>query len=232
MSQPEHGILRDAGERARGDVRRRHRARPSRQHSGRFARAGVRQRGAAVRRQVAGRTGAAAVRPQQRRHLDRCGDRLQRNAGCCRPRGFRTGRLAGDVARRPPAQRATANFRDSRKARCHEHPFSSQLPRSRRRRIRHHDAAAHAAEQAVDAPLRGFLHRRRRLPPLRDRGVQGDHPIHRRSGAAPRGQVPGHGAPAASPRRTAPTRRSAAASPAIPAAATRRCRRRRTATSR
>ena len=42
------------------------------------------------------------------------------------------------------------------------------------------------------APLRGLLHRRRRLAPLRDRGVQGDRRVHRGPGAAPRGQVPGH----------------------------------------
>ena len=44
--------------------------------------------------------------------------------------------------------------------------------------------AAGACRRAGDrAPLRGFLHRRRRLPPLRDRGVQRDPAIHRGSGA-------------------------------------------------
>jgi hypothetical protein len=45
-----------------------------------------------------------------RRHLDRRGDRLQRDARCRRPRRVRTWRLAGDVAGRPPAQRAQLVF--------------------------------------------------------------------------------------------------------------------------
>ena len=68
----------------------------------------------------------------------------------------------------------------------------AKLPRSRQRGLRHPHAAAQRRRAGDRAPLRGFLHRRRRLAPLRDRSVQGDRRVHRRSGAARRSQVPGH----------------------------------------
>ena len=67
---------------------------------------------------------------------------------------------------------------------------------------------AHAAEQAIERRYEDFCIVDVDCHHYETEAFKRNHPVHGRSGAAPRGQVPGHGAPAASRRRTAPTRRS------------------------
>src|SRR5262249_31980872 len=97
---------------------------------------------------------AAAVRPQQRRHPDRRGERRQRHARRRGARGVRARRLAGDVAGRTPAQ--SARLTGSRK----ETPMNVHASNFRDLAAAEFDTTtllAHAAEQAIERRYEDLL---------------------------------------------------------------------------